>query len=134
MSGEFRAFDLEHYQSQFERIVDYNLADSSVKCVGTGEWLDADEKIALLETGLFYPEVNGTVELRTAISNLYQGADASNILVTVGAAQANNMVCQTILRPGDHVMVVSPGYRQVWGIAQNMGCIVHELQLCEENG
>ena len=95
---------------------------------------DEDEISALLQTGLFYPEVNGTVELRQGISELYLGADASNILVTVGASQANNLVCQTLLKSGDEVVVVSPGYRQVLGIARNLGCVVRELQLCSDKG
>jgi aspartate/methionine/tyrosine aminotransferase len=131
---DFCIFALEHYQSLYERSVEYNLADSSVKCVSTGEWLDDGEKMALLSTGLFYPEVNGTKELRNAISRLYTNATASNILVTVGASQANNLVCQTLLNAGDHVFIVQPGYRQVWGIAKNMGCTVHDLQLREELG
>ena len=131
---DFCIFALEHYQSLYERIVEYNLADSSVKCVSIGEWLDDDEKTAFLNTGLFYPEVNGTQELRTAISKLYTNATASNILVTVGASQANNLVCQTLLNSGDHVVVMSPGYRQVWGLAKNMGCTVHDLQLQEKSG
>jgi aspartate/methionine/tyrosine aminotransferase len=134
MDADFCIFALEHYQSLYERSVEYNLADSSVKCVSTGEWLDDDEKMALLNTELFYPEVNGTKDLRSAISKLYAKATASNILVTVGASQANNLVCQTLLNAGDHVLIMSPGYRQVWGIAKNMGCTVHELQLQEEFG
>jgi aspartate/methionine/tyrosine aminotransferase len=51
----------------------------------------------------------------------------------VGAAQANWMVCSTLLEPGDEVVVVSPGYRQVWGLAKNLGCQVKEAQLCPGN-
>ena len=130
----FVPFELEHYQSLYERIVDYNLADSSVKCVTTREWLNEDEIESLLDTGLYYPEVNGTTRLRSAIAQLYTHADASNVLVTVGASQANAMVCQTLLVPGDEVVVMTPGYRQVWGTAQNMGCVVRELPLRADNG
>lgn len=131
---DFTPFALEHYQSQFERTVAYNLADSSVKCLGTREWLDADDVGALLDTGLFYPEVNGTLALRERIAALYPGASPDQVLVTVGASQANSLVCATLLRPGDEVVVVSPGYRQVWGLALNAGCAVRELQLDPERG
>jgi aspartate/methionine/tyrosine aminotransferase len=134
MMTTFVPFELEHYQSLYERIVDYNLADSSVKCVTTREWLNEDEIEALLDTGLFYPEVNGTTRLRTAIAQLYAHADANNVLVTVGASQANAMVCQTLLAPGDEVVVMTPGYRQVWGTALNMGCVVRELPLRADHG
>ena len=130
----FVPFALEHYQSLHERNVAYNLADSSVKCVTTREWLNEDEIESLLDTGLFYPEVNGTTALRGGIADLYTGATAANVLVTVGASQANSMVCQTLLVPGDEVVVMTPGYRQVWGTAQNMGCVVRDLPLRADAG
>jgi aspartate/methionine/tyrosine aminotransferase len=130
----FTPFELETYQSQFEHTVDYNLADSSVKCVTTREWLNADEIEMLLDTGLYYPEVNGTRALRQRIAALYPNVDTNQVLVTVGAAQANVMVCNTLLRPGDEVVVMTPGYRQVWGLALNAGCTVKDLPLRADQG
>jgi len=130
----FTPFELEYYQSQFERTVEYNLADSSVKCVTTREWLTEEEIEALLDTGLFYPEVNGTHQLRERIAALYPHAHSDQVLVTVGAAQANSMVCGALLAPGDEVVVMSPGYRQVWGLAKNTGCVAKELPLHRERG
>ena len=130
----FVPFALEHYQSLHERNVELNLADSSVKCVTTREWLTESEIETLLDTGLFYPEVNGTTALRSAIAGLYPQATMANVLVTVGASQANSMVCQTLLEPGDEVVVMTPGYRQIWGTALNMGCTVRELPLNPDNG
>lgn len=130
----FQPFELEQYQSLWERSVDINLADSSVKCLTTNEWLSEAEQAALLRVGLYYPEVNGTTTLRQRIAALYPGATAANVLVTVGAAQANSMVCQALLSPGDDVVVVSPGYRQVWGLARTAGCNVTELVLRPERG
>ena len=54
----------------------------------------------LLELPLYYPEVNGTGLLRERIAALYPNASAANVLVTVGAAQANWMVCSTLLEAG----------------------------------
>jgi aspartate/methionine/tyrosine aminotransferase len=131
----FTPFALEHYQSLYERTVAYNLADSSVKCfTSTSEWLDEAERAELLQTGLFYPEVNGTTRLREHIAALYTDVHADQVLVTVGAAQANSMVCATLLQPGDEVIVLTPGYRQVWGLAQNMGCTVREVPLRADAG
>lgn len=130
----FTPFELEVYQSLYEHTVQYNLADSSVKCVTTREWLDEEEIERLLDTGLFYPEVNGTTALRNAVADLYPGATAANVLITVGASQANAMVCQTLLEPGDEVVVMTPGYRQVWGTARNMGCVVRDLPLRADAG
>jgi len=128
----FQNFELEYFQSQFERTVDYNLADSSVQCASVRELLGASDVAPLLDLPLYYPEVNGTTLLRERIATLYPGATPANVLVTVGAAQANWMVCATLLEPGDEVIVISPGYRQVWGLAKNAGCRVHEVHLRPE--
>lgn len=130
----FQLFDLEHYQSLHEHNVDINLADSSVKCLGMRDWLTPEEQEELLSTGLFYPQVNGTLLLRRRIAALYAGASAENVLVTVGASQANSMVAATLLQPGDEVVVVSPGYRQIWGMASNLGCSVKEWKLDPQRG
>jgi aspartate/methionine/tyrosine aminotransferase len=129
----FQNFDLEYFQSQFERAVEINLADSSVKCANVSDLLAGEDPRPLLELPLYYPEVNGTTLLRERIAALYFNASPSNVLVTVGAAQANWMVCSTLLEAGDEVIVVSPGYRQVWGLAKNTGCRVKETQLRQES-
>src|SRR5215467_14673086 len=128
----FQNFELEYFQSQFERTVEINLADSSVKCANVTDLLAAEDARPLLELPLYYPEVNGTGLLRERIAALYLETSANNVLVTVGAAQANWMVSSTLLKPGDEVVVVSPGYRQVWGLAKNLGCKVKEAQLRPE--
>src|SRR5262249_5310937 len=130
---DFYNFELEYFQSQFERTVEFNLADSSVQCVDVHTLLTGKDAAPLLNLPLYYPEVNGTKALRERISALYKGTGAGNVLVTVGAAQANWLVCGTLLQPGDEVVVVSPGYRQVWGLAKNLGCVVKEVQLRPED-
>src|SRR6476469_4882918 len=129
----FQNFDLEYFQSQFERTVEINLADSSVKCANVSNLLAGEDPGPLLELPLYYPEVNGTTVLRDRIAALYPNASAANVLVTVGAAQANWMACSTLLEQGDEVIVVSPGYRQVWGLAKNAGCRVKETHLRRTN-
>jgi len=130
----FHNFELEHFQSLYERTVDINLADSSVKCASVRDLLGNSDPAPLMDLPLYYPEVNGTELLRERIAALYTGATPNKVLVTVGAAQANWMACSTLLDAGDEVIVVSPGYRQVWGMARNMGCTVKEARLRPENG
>ena len=129
----FQNFDLEYFQSQWERTVEINLADSSVKCANVSDLLAGEDPRPLVEMPLYYPEVNGTVLLRERIAALYPNASAANVLVTVGAAQANWMACSTLLEAGDEVIVVSPGYRQVWGLAKNAGCRVKGTHLRPQN-
>ncbi|HEY6271815.1 MAG TPA: aminotransferase class I/II-fold pyridoxal phosphate-dependent enzyme [Terriglobales bacterium] len=130
---DFQNFELETFQSKFERTVDYNLADSSVQCAAVNDLLAGQDAEPLLNLPLYYPEVNGTALLRERIAALYSDSSAGNVLVTVGASQANSLICSTLLEPGDEVVVVSPGYRQVWGLARNLGCVVRELELRPED-
>jgi hypothetical protein len=89
---DFHNFDLEYFQSQFERTVEINLADSFVKCANVSDLLAGEDTQPLLELPLYYPEVNGTTLLRERIAALYPNASAANVLVTVGAAQVKRLI------------------------------------------
>jgi aspartate/methionine/tyrosine aminotransferase len=132
----FLPFQLEEWQSLYEHDVMFNLADSGVQPVILKDLLGTDEAAdRFLASDLHYPKVNGSTLLRTRIAALY-GNDTSpdNVLVTVGAAEANGLVVSTLTQPGDHVIVLEPGYRQVAGVAENSGCIVEAFHLIESEG
>jgi aspartate/methionine/tyrosine aminotransferase len=78
--------------------------------------------------------VNGTPELRENISSMYRGASADNILVTVGAVEANYNTIRTLLDVGDEIVIMLPNYMQIWGIAKNHGLNVKTFHLREEDG
>ena len=134
-AARFQPFQMERWQSLWEHEVDYNLADSAVRCAPLELLLDGDDLQQLAALELFYPQVNGTELLRERIAETYSPQPRTDeILVTVGAAEANALVCQTLLEPGDRVTVIEPGYRQVRGIAENLGCGVDIVQLQAEDG
>lgn len=132
----FQRFELENWQSAYEQTVRYNLADSTLEPVRLRELLgDPSELDELLDTALYYPEVNGERALREVIADRYpSGVDADDVLVTVGASEANAAVIDALCRAGDEVIVMQPGYQQVWGLATNNGCKVREFPLDPENG
>ena len=69
---------------------------------------------ALQEFSLQYGEPLGDSGLRRALSKklatLSVHAAPENIVTTVGATHALDIVSRTLLRPGDHVMVEEPGW------------------------
>jgi aspartate/methionine/tyrosine aminotransferase len=132
----FTPFDLEYTQSLWEQKVDINLTESGVHPIRLDELLGNDgEKVAqLLAAELNYPHVNGNPELRENIARLYHGAGVDNVLVTVGAAEANNVIMQTLLEPGSEVLTQTPTYKQVWGLAANAGHKVGTFRLRPEDG
>lgn len=127
----FTPFDLEHTQSIWEQEVDINLTESGVHPMRLDELLDGNTDMLdeLLATEINYPHVNGIPALRENIAALYDGADATNVLVTVGAAEANNIVLQTLLEEGDELATLTPTYKQVWGLASNAGHTVRAFRL-----
>jgi aspartate/methionine/tyrosine aminotransferase len=129
--SQFQPFVMERMMSKWENVVDVNLSESGVHPMTLGELLamDGREPNDLAGVGMFYPQANGTVELREAIAALYPGATADDVLVTVGAAEANYLAITTFLEPGDEVVIVLPNYMQVWGVARNRGCRVKEVYL-----
>ncbi len=131
----FVPFELERWQSLYETTVEYNLADSGVRAVSLGELVGEGKAVErMLETPLGYPPVGGTRRLRELVAELHLGADTGNVLVTVGAAEANAIAAQTLLEPGARVVTIEPSYRQLWGTARNIGCEVDTFSLREEDG
>jgi aspartate/methionine/tyrosine aminotransferase len=127
----FQPFEMEQMMSEWENRVDINLSESGVHPMTLGELLAlaGREPGDLGSIGMYYPQANGTVELRETIAALYPGATADDVLVTIGAAEANYLAITTFLEPGDEVVIVLPNYMQVWGVARNLGARVKEVHL-----
>jgi aspartate/methionine/tyrosine aminotransferase len=131
---EYQAFLMERFMSAYEQEVDYNLSESGVHPLTLKQLLDIDQSSVedLLETELNYPFVNGIPRLRERIAALYEGASPENVLVTVGAIEANFNTLRTLLSPGDEVVIMLPNYMQIWGVAKNFGFDIKTFPLLEE--
>lgn len=132
----FHTFELERWQSTWENRVHCNLSESGVHPLSISDLLalagtDLAELAALR---MVYSQSDGTEALRRAIAELYPGATPDHVTVTVGSSEANFITCWTLIRPGDHVVVVTPMYMQTHGLARNFGASVSEVRLCEEDG
>ncbi|MBN6056749.1 aminotransferase class I/II-fold pyridoxal phosphate-dependent enzyme, partial [Nonomuraea sp. RK-328] len=131
----FQRFELENWQSDHEQTVRFNLADSTVDPVTVADLLDERSDLdELLSIPLYYPEVNGERRLRELIAGMYSGIGADDVLVTVGASEANATIVDALCVRGDRVVVMEPGYRQVWGLAANLGCDVAGFGLLADRG
>jgi len=132
----FYPFDLEHYLSDNEQNVAFNYSESGVHPLTLGGLLDLAKlpADALRDTLMDYPEVRGAAALRERIADLYDGANAENVLVTVGASEANHLIASTLLEPGDRVLAIQPGYMQLAGNARNRGVTLDAVRLIEDDG
>lgn len=99
------------------------------------DWLDADfltaalRKVvaspALRESSLRYGEPQGDTGLREGLSaklaSMGLHALPGQLITTIGATHALDIISRTLLRPGDCVMVEEPGWAIEFARLQNLG-------------
>src|SRR4051794_8678170 len=125
-------FAMERMQSTYENHVDCNLSESGVHPLQLGELVGAaSARDALLTETLRYTQTNGTVPLRAAIADLYPGATPDHVLVTNGGSEANYITSWRLVEPGDDVVLMTPNYMQVSGLARAFGAAVREWPLVD---
>ena len=133
---KFQPFVMERMMSKFEKEVDYNLSESGVHPLTLKELFqnDPDGLAGLQSIELDYAHANGIPELRKNIAALYPGAEPENVLVTVGAIEANYDILWGLLAARDEVVVMLPNYMQIWGLAKNLDLDLKTFTLDEKAG
>lgn len=124
-------FLLERWMTRHETHVKYDIAESGILPLSTQDLLNfepAEERQAtleaLLQLPLGYSEARGTEALRTQLAETYQGVSHEQILVTTGAIEANFLLFNELLEPGDHVIAPYPAYQQLYSVPKAIGCDV----------
>ncbi len=132
----FQPFVMERMMSKYEKAVDYNLSESGVHPLTLKELFQDDPEgmARLTSLEMDYAHANGIPELRRNIAALYPGAGPENVLVTVGAIEANYDILWSLLSAGDEIVVMLPNYMQIWGLAKNLGLSLKTFSLDEKNG
>ncbi|MFI0787475.1 aminotransferase [Streptomyces lydicus] len=136
---KIREFAVEQWMNEHEETCRYNLAETCVRSLTTGELLELSgrraEVLAELDaTPLTYGPIPGSSRLRALVAGLYATQGPDNVTITHGAIGANALVHSTLVDPGDHVVAVVPTYQQHYSIPASFGARVDHLQLREENG
>lgn len=131
----FHPFQVEQFLSENEQNVRFNFSESGVHPLTLGEFfnvagIDGSE---LAQVSLNYPRVEGDLVLRQRICALYEDVGPDNVLVTVGASEANHLVASTLLADGGEVVAMRPTYQQLTGNALNLGIKVKTVALVEDN-
>ncbi len=130
----FENFAMERYQSTFEHEVLFNLSESGVEPLTLAELLEISGTSieSFLATSLEYNHSRGTPKLRERVASIYPGANAENVLVTNGGAEANYVLAWSLLSPGDELVFQTPNYMQVGSLANNFGVDVKPWPLRED--
>ena len=119
-------FKLERYFALYEFKAKYLLSASDVESLTLIELLEmaAPDRRALWDgLGLGYTESQGNPLLRAEIALQYSQITPEQVLVAA-PEEAIFVAMQTLLSPGDEVIVVSPAYQSLAEIARSIGCRV----------
>jgi aspartate/methionine/tyrosine aminotransferase len=124
-------FLLERWMTRHETHVRYDIAESGILPLSTHDLLEllpASERASALEhllaLPLGYSEARGSAELRGLLAATYRHGDPEGILVTTGAIEANYLLFNVLLEPGDHVVAPYPAYQQLYSVPRAIGCDV----------
>ncbi|HYM39431.1 MAG TPA: aminotransferase class I/II-fold pyridoxal phosphate-dependent enzyme [Thermoplasmata archaeon] len=130
---KIQPFEMERYQSVYEYVVEYDLAESGVHPFTLRELLGSDEAVeTFLDVPLGYPQSEGTPELRETVAALYPHASLDNVLVMNGSSEAIFTSAWRLLERGDDIVVMQPNYQQLWGLAKTWGVKAKPLWLRED--
>ena len=134
-------FALERWMTTHELNVRYDIAESGICPLTARELLamQAPEEREpalgqLLDLPLGYSEARGTHELRSLLAETYAGCTPEDILVTTGAIEANFLLFNVLLNPGDHVIAPYPAYQQLYSVPRALGCDVDLWEIRPETG
>ncbi len=119
-------FKLERFFAEYEFKVKYLLSPSDCESIALSELLDLADPatLALWNTLRFsYTESQGHPELRGEIARLYETITPDHVMVAA-PEEAIFVAMNTLLKPGDHVIAISPAYQSLSEIARTLGCAV----------
>jgi aspartate/methionine/tyrosine aminotransferase len=121
-------FKLERYFAQYEFKLKYLLSPSDCESLSMDELLQMALPGSLdLWQGLRlgYTESQGHPLLRAEVSRLYRTVPPEAILIAA-PEEAIFIAMQTLLRPGDQIVAISPAYQSLHEIARSIGCeVIH---------
>jgi len=129
---KFPSFDLERIQSIYENSVEINLTESGIEPLSLKELMNPKEIEELINLPLGYGYTQGTPLLRQRISNLYEGADENNVLVTSGSSEAIFLSAVLTVSKGNRVVMMTPNYLSFNGVAEALGADVDYVPLIKK--
>ncbi len=94
---------------------DWRLGQACVQLLPWQVWRTAAREAGRHRPPVDYGDPRGTLQLREAVATWLareRGVNysADHIIITQGAGQAIDLLARTLLRPGDHCVVETPGY------------------------
>ena len=126
-----RPFLLERYFAEHEFKAAALLSASDCESLGMDELLRMATPACLelwRDLRLGYTETAGHPRLRAEVAGMYDGIAADGVMIAA-PEEAIFIAMQTLLAPGDGVVVVSPAYQSLYEVASHIGCGVARWEL-----
>ncbi|OYE04340.1 guanitoxin biosynthesis PLP-dependent (S)-gamma-hydroxy-L-arginine cyclodehydratase GntC [Nostoc sp. 'Peltigera membranacea cyanobiont' 232] len=124
---------LEIWLSKYEQ-ASYNLGESGVANQSVGDLIQLlDDPEELYRVSLANNDTYGSLELRKAISTLYDGVDPESILVTAGTTEAILIYFHVRYTAGANVVVFVPAFHILPEVPEFLGYEVRKIPLRPEN-
>lgn len=132
-SGIRKMFDLA---ADYDNVIALTLGEPNFN---TPEYIKEAAKKALDDNYTHYAPNAGLPVLREAVAKRYrkecwEGYQAENVVVTVGALEGLTLSMMTLLNPGDEVLVADPCFANYYGQAMIVGVKAIPVTTYEENG
>jgi len=129
-------FKLERYFAAHEFTAKYLLCSSDPESMSVKDLLalEPGSEQGLQDTWLGYTEYPGAPDLRRELAKLYSTVGIGDLIVHTGAQEAIYSFVNTMLSPGDHVIVHTPGYQSHYSLAEEMGVSVSPWRANETRG
>jgi len=131
-------FELELWMNKHELKVKFDIAESGIAPLSINELLayDDDARVtdAITNLALGYNDAYGAISLRKEIAKTYSDCVPENILITIGAIEANFLIFHVLLNRGDHVITQFPAYQQLYSVPEAIGCNVSYWRCHDDKG
>ena len=125
-------FKVEQWMNAYEGKAVFNMTDTCVSPFTLEQLTAMDTDALLSNVTLDYGTITGDVRMKKELLKMYTTGTIDSITMAQGCLQANEMVLETLLDPGDHVLAYTPSYQQFTDYPKSLGCTVTELQLYED--
>ena len=131
-----RSFETEEYYAKYEFSKPYLISVSDCESISIDELihLGGGSTEEFLKTKLGYPEMPGSELLRSEIASQYQNLNSKDVLVLGSPIEGIYLIMNSLLRKGEHAIVLSPAYDALFNVTESVTENVSRWFLKNENG
>ncbi|HSL93191.1 MAG TPA: hypothetical protein VK905_01140, partial [Bacillota bacterium] len=127
-------FALEKWFGKYEFAVKTDIGSSCIRPFGLAEFLRETGADFPEDVSLGYRDSKGSLSLRKAIATRYDGATEENVLITIGASEANYLALRVLAEQVPSAVIQFPAYQQLYEVLLTAGVRVDRWQMRIEDG